>query len=134
MTKQTTYAQKLRDPRWQKKRLEIMERDEFTCQICGCKDKTLNVHHRHYSRGREPWEYDGNALVTLCEPCHDLVHDFNELLAAWIEEISLSNLTTMFFEVTGSRQRAAALHELFIRRDVEKTWNEAVEQISRGSK
>lgn len=29
-----TYSQKLRDPRWQKKRLEILERDSFTCQHC----------------------------------------------------------------------------------------------------
>jgi hypothetical protein len=50
--------------------LEIMERDEFTCQSCGAKDKTLNVHHKKYVRGLMPWEYCGFVLVTLCEDCH----------------------------------------------------------------
>ncbi len=26
------YASKLKDPRWQKKRLEILQRDDFACQ------------------------------------------------------------------------------------------------------
>lgn len=68
-----TYAEKLRDPRWQKKRLEIMGRDKFTCQKCSDATKTLNVHHRYYSKGAMPWEYPDNALVTLCEPCHRII-------------------------------------------------------------
>jgi 5-methylcytosine-specific restriction endonuclease McrA len=28
------YSEKLRDPRWQKKRLEIFQRDNFICQNC----------------------------------------------------------------------------------------------------
>lgn len=65
-----TYSEKLRDPRWQKKRLKIMERDEFMCQKCQDKDSTLNVHHRIYFKEREPWEYEDWCLVTLCETCH----------------------------------------------------------------
>lgn len=64
-----SYSDKLRDPRWQKKRLEIMGRDQFTCQNCGAKDKTLNVHHCAYIKGLDPWEY-GFSLITLCELCH----------------------------------------------------------------
>lgn len=64
------YSEKLRDPRWQKKRLEVMQRDEWTCQICGDSASTLNVHHRWYDRGVEPWDYGLEALVTLCERCH----------------------------------------------------------------
>lgn len=60
MTKDmANYSEKLKDPRWQKKRLEIMARDFFTCQMCQCKDNTLHVHHRHYIGGREPWDYPG---------------------------------------------------------------------------
>ena len=66
----TPYQQKLRDPRWQKKRLEILERDEWTCQCCHATDKTLAVHHRIYVRGAEPWEVPDTALETLCEECH----------------------------------------------------------------
>lgn len=67
----TPYWQKLRDPRWQRKRLEIMERDHFLCQNCGDETATLNVHHKYYLRGTAPWDYADAALITLCEPCHE---------------------------------------------------------------
>ena len=38
-----TYLEKLKDPRWQKKRLEILERDGWKCMACGEKEKTLRV-------------------------------------------------------------------------------------------
>lgn len=65
------YADKLKDPRWQKKRLEILERDEWTCRKCGDTKKTLNVHHMRYIPGREPWDIDSRLLLTLCESCHE---------------------------------------------------------------
>lgn len=64
-----SYIEKLRDPRWQRKRLEIMQRDNFTCR-CGVKDRTLHVHHCFYEWGKEPWDYPDSSLVTLCEGCH----------------------------------------------------------------
>ena len=73
MTKPKTYAEKLRDPRWQKKRLEIMQRDQFTCQHCQDKTGTLNVHHAVYVKGCEPWEYPTYMLITVCEPCHEKI-------------------------------------------------------------
>ena len=75
-----TYAEKLKDPRWQKKRLEIMSRDKFTCQKCDDATKTLNVHHRYYFKGAMPWDYPDNALVTLCEPCHRIIEARVELM------------------------------------------------------
>ena len=72
------YNDKLRDPRWQKRRLEIMERDNFTCQICGSglnDGEPLNVHHKKYINGKEIWEYSDGMLITLCEKCHKKVHD-----------------------------------------------------------
>jgi len=68
--KETAYSKKLKDPRWQKKRLEIMQRDRFSCQSCGDTESMLAIHHRWYDKGREPWDYPDNALVTLCESCH----------------------------------------------------------------
>lgn len=60
-----------KDPRWQKKRLKIMERDEFACVSCNSKDNTLNVHHNvPYRKNTKPWEYEDDELVTLCEECH----------------------------------------------------------------
>lgn len=73
-TKTLTYSEKLRDPRWQKMRLKIMERDQFACQNCFSKTQTLNVHHKKYAHGRDPWEYPTESLVTLCESCHQGEH------------------------------------------------------------
>ena len=68
------YLELLRDPRWQKKRLEIMSRDGFECCDCGAKHKTLNVHHIYYANGRSPWDYEAVSLRTLCEDCHTSDH------------------------------------------------------------
>lgn len=60
-----------KDPRWQKKRLKIMERDEFMCTSCQDNGNTLNVHHKvAYRKNVKPWEYEDDELTTLCEICH----------------------------------------------------------------
>lgn len=65
-----TYSEKLKDPLWQRKRLFILTRDAFKCQMCGDDKSTVHVHHRHYLPAREPWDYPDDLLVTLCENCH----------------------------------------------------------------
>jgi 5-methylcytosine-specific restriction endonuclease McrA len=64
------YRQLLRDPRWQKKRLEVLTRDAWTCQACRATTKELQVHHRWYVAGVLPWDVPMQALITLCAPCH----------------------------------------------------------------
>ena len=71
----TNYSELLKDPRWQKKRLRIMERDNFQCQLCGDKETTLNVHHKYYDKDKKPWEYPDKSLVTLCKDCHIMEHE-----------------------------------------------------------
>lgn len=66
-----TYWEKLKDPRWQKKRLEVLQRAGFACENCHATDKTLHVHHGYYDRGMEPWEYADETLWCLCEECHE---------------------------------------------------------------
>ena len=65
------YAEKLKDPRWQKKRLEVFSRDQWTCRLCDAKDKSLNIHHIFYIKGFEPWDYPSGLLITLCCDCHE---------------------------------------------------------------
>lgn len=81
-----TYAQKFKDPRWQKKRLKILERDNFECQICFDEKSTLHIHHYIYIKEREPWEYSDELLVTLCEDCHEFIKevDLKSLIAEHI--------------------------------------------------
>ena len=70
-----TYSEKLQDPRWQKKRLEIMSRDGFRCIKCESETNTLTVHHFYYISGRQPWEYPDASMHTLCRQCHTEGHD-----------------------------------------------------------
>lgn len=73
MDKQT-YQELLKDPRWIKRRNEILTRDKNTCQSCGAQDKYLHVHHLNYWDGFLPWEYPDDMLVTLCKDCHKKIH------------------------------------------------------------
>jgi hypothetical protein len=88
-----TYYEKLKDPRWQKKRLEIMSRDSFTCVACGRDDKTLTVHHVRYTR--DPWDIDNIWLQTLCEDCHKLLgeHPKAGVRYIWLEQDYDSTVT-----------------------------------------
>ena len=65
-----TYAELLKDPRWQKKRLVILERDGWKCRFCGEAKEALSVHHCFYYSTYKPWEYPDKSLITLCESCH----------------------------------------------------------------
>lgn len=80
-----TYAEKLLDSRWQHKRYEILKRDNGRCVYCYSKFTELEyqdyeyknefkteVHHKFYLPNCEPWEYPNEALISLCEICHEI--------------------------------------------------------------
>lgn len=71
-----TYAEKLKDPRWQKKRLEVLSKNDFSCEVCGDAKSTLHVHHKEYFKNREPWEYEVDQLACICKECHQNEHDY----------------------------------------------------------
>ena len=87
------YKEQIKSPLWQKRRLEILNRDNFTCQICGCKDKTLHVHHLVYEKGKMIWEYPDKLLITLCEECHEHEHIYEETLKDSIWYLRLRGVT-----------------------------------------
>ena len=66
------YSSYLQSPQWQKMRLQILERDNFSCRSCANCEQTLHVHHCYYERGKKPWEYPESSLVTLCKDCHEI--------------------------------------------------------------
>jgi len=76
----TSYSEKLKDPRWQKLRLEVMNRSGFHCEICMNGSQTLHVHHKEYFKGREVWEYDKSQLACICEDCHTTIHSTDDFL------------------------------------------------------
>lgn len=90
-----SYSELLRDPRWQRKRLEVMQRDKFRCRECGASALTLNVHHAFYERGKKPWEYDASDLRTLCEDCHKRTEAIVADLRRQVGRLSLGEMTLM---------------------------------------
>ena len=81
----TTYSEKLKDPRWQRRRLEIFKKADFTCESCGATDKTLCVHHDLYLMGHEPWDYDDIILRCFCEECHEYTHNLKRLVTLMVK-------------------------------------------------
>lgn len=101
-----SYKQKLLDPRWQKKRLEVLNRKSWSCQICGESKKPLHVHHLCYSDTYNPWDVEDSALQSLCEDCHKIKHltnlsDFEKKLISvithWADVYDGKDLTTSLF-------------------------------------
>ena len=73
MYKDSSYSEKLKDPRWQKKRLRIFQRDHWTCQVDYDTESTLEIHHKTYLKDANPWDYPDDILITLCGSCHEAV-------------------------------------------------------------
>lgn len=89
-----TYSEKLQHPLWQRKRLEILNRDNFTCQWCGDNETTLHIHHNYYSYDKQPWEYPNESLKSLCKHCHLIAESLKEYLEYWdIESVRRINST-----------------------------------------
>lgn len=60
--------------RWQRLRWQVLERDMFTCGICGRVEAVtsrLVADHRKPHRGVEALFWDEANLWCLCKACHD---------------------------------------------------------------
>ena len=84
-----TYAEHLKDPRWQRKRLERLQLAEFRCENCDDETKTLHVHHKFYRKGAMPWEYTDQELEVLCEDCHESIHQLRSRLNAAVTQLDV---------------------------------------------
>lgn len=67
------WADKYKDPRWQRMRLDVYRKHGFKCSRCGDDKNELHVHHVNYPKGKEPWECSIYNLLPLCADCHDNV-------------------------------------------------------------
>ena len=64
--------------RWQKLRIEVLERDMFTCQMEGCGQfvadtSQLVADHKKQHHGSYDLFWDDRNLQTLCKTCHDSI-------------------------------------------------------------
>lgn len=64
---------------------KIKSRDHNTCQMCGCNDKPMIVHHLYY----EPNVTDvpDDALITLCSDCHQKQHNSRKELKNELDKL-----------------------------------------------
>ena len=52
----------------------VLERDDYTCAICGKRGGDLAVHHLNGFNWDIENRYNPENGVTLCEPCHKYFH------------------------------------------------------------
>jgi len=117
-----TYKEKLKDPRWQKKRLEIMQRDGFQCQCCFDRESTLVVHHKKYITNKEPWDYDNEYLITICEDCHDSIH-------VYLEKNSFVKQSCQWFGITVTDWKILNMRIFQMIEEQEDTWIKTTIQL-----
>lgn len=92
-----------KDVRWQKKRFEILERDDYKCLECDSagEGELMHVHHTVYRKGFKPWEYQNFELHTLCEVCHATRHAIQDALKSWIAGLGTANLQRVVAHAAG---------------------------------
>lgn len=109
--KTMTYSEKLRRPEWQRKRLQILERDGWACVCCRSKEKNLQVHHVVYAKSKDPWTYPDYLYQTLCEDCHPVRQELVDNLVTALR-ISLMREPTSALRGMSRKAMADAMQEL----------------------
>lgn len=67
----SAYSKKFNDPRWLRKKADILLRDGGCCRYCKSADAHLQVRFIAH-RGIDPWEYPNEELETICVECSKL--------------------------------------------------------------
>jgi hypothetical protein len=84
----SSYANKLRDVRWQKKRLDVLQGHGWQCDECCSSEVELQVHHYWYETGLNPWDYEERCYGVLCDKCHTQWHaaklEFDKIMAGML--------------------------------------------------
>ena len=106
------YWELLRDPRWQKRRLEVLELAEFRCSYCFDTKEELHVHHRIYRKGAMPWEYSFSELACLCHRCHEAESLTRAEIAEALAKLDISELMTILGYAQGMRAEEGKSYEL----------------------
>jgi hypothetical protein len=115
MNKTKTYAEKLRDPRWQEKRLRLFDKAEWTCELCERvrPEEGLQVHHPIYLTGLNPWDYPDEIMMTLCDSCHV---DRQEVERQWFYKAAMA----IRYKSTTELQEMPVWHMIETRKFIEK--------------
>lgn len=87
----TDFSVQYKDPRWQRKRLEVLSFYEFKCMECGSTESQLHVHHPYYIKGKMIWDYEGHDLQCLCGRCHKESHAIDSLIKDVMSVLTLKH-------------------------------------------
>lgn len=92
------YGKLLADPRWKKKREEVIAASYLgkECENCG-ETKGVQVHHGYYEYGKKPWEYENETLHVYCEQCHKRADYFRVTARKILGRLSLLDLERSVF-------------------------------------
>lgn len=111
-TEAISYRELLKDPRWQRRRLEIFSLRDFKCEVCGEREKTLAVHHTCYLKDdltgawKMPWEYDDCFLRLLCEECHKQAQETMKAFKVFLGILSKEELEEVWVAIEPIVRRA----------------------------
>lgn len=122
------YWKKLQDPRWQRRRLEILAKSNFICEDCGSHEKTLHVHHGYYRKGADPWDYDDPDLHCLCKECHTNRHEIEANIKFHLAFLKTRHLEMLDDVLSDPDFMVCALHKVkdseFLQQCVREHWEE----------
>lgn len=113
------YAEILKHPFWQKKRLLIMQRDNFACVECSDTIHNLQIHHTYYQANTMPWDYPDDCFKTLCDVCHKKAEFYK-----WMSRKGMASLIRLGL----SFDEAHEVVEMINRRTKENLYREDVLQ------
>lgn len=85
------YNEQLQTEEWAKKRDYILNRDNYTCYLCGYHGLKLNVHHIEYLPNKLAWEYPDEMFFTVCYDCHRKIH-MPDLMVKKLENTRVGNI------------------------------------------
>lgn len=100
------FKDQYKHPLWQKRRLDVLEKNGFECSCCGDSESQLHVHHRQYFKGRKVWEYADDELEVLCDSCHEEAHHTVDELKEVLSTLPLDGLREVAALVAGFRSYA----------------------------
>lgn len=96
-----TYDQLLTRQEWYNFRNKVIYDRGYVCEFCK-KKHNLQVHHKFYYKKPnkekiEPWLYNMEEVLLLCDNCHKLVHKKNKIKVYYISYADYNNRKVGFY-------------------------------------
>ena len=99
--KNKTYEELLTSQEWYNFRNKVINDRGYVCEFCK-KKHNLQVHHKLYYKKPnkekiEPWLYNMEEVLLLCDNCHKLVHKKNKIKVYYISYANYNNRKVEFY-------------------------------------